>query len=117
MERFGTIWACFLEDLLQSCLIMLSHRVNVQRPDVLHPVPLSVHVGMSEGESRSAGPLTDWHKSAESAAGFEVVMTNCYQLLIISMPSGSAEVSRHCPEDKGNTETIHLQSPTCRSRN
>lgn len=61
----------------------------------MHPVPVPVHADMLEGESHSASPLTDWHKSAESAAGFEVVMTKCYQLLIISMPSGSAAVSRY----------------------
>lgn len=30
---FSTTWAGFLEDLLRSCLIALSHRVNVWRPD------------------------------------------------------------------------------------
>lgn len=54
----------------------------------------TAHVGVLEGECCSAGPVTDWHKGAESAAGFGVLMTKCYQLLIISMPYGSAAVSR-----------------------
>jgi len=107
MEGFGTIWACFLEFLLQSCLIMLSHRVNVWRPVALHPAPCSVHVGMLEGESRSAGPLTDWHKSAESTTEFEVVMTKHYQLLIISMPSGNAVVPRYILRTK-ETPKLHI---------
>lgn len=80
MERLGTIWARVLVDLLLFCLIMLSHRVNMWRANVWYPVPLSAHVGTLEGKSCSAGPLTDGHKSAESAAGFAAVMTKCYQL-------------------------------------
>ena len=108
MEGFGTIWTCFLEYLVQSCLIMLSHRVNVRRPDALHLVPLSVHAGMLEKKAVVLAH-SDSHKSAESAAGFEVVMTKRYQLLTISMPSGNAAVSRYVLRAK-ETQKLYIFS-------
>lgn len=69
----------------------------------------AAHVGVLEGECCSAGPLTDWHKGAESAAGFEVLMTKCYQLLLISMPYGNAAVSRYVLRTKETQELYNLR--------
>lgn len=91
--------------LLPSCFALTAWKLRPGDGEVQHnlgmflrgfPAVLSqvtvwrqaAHVGALEGECCSAGPLTDWHKGAESAAGFEVLMNKCYQLLIISMPYG-----------------------------
>lgn len=68
----------------------------------------AAHVDVLEGECCSAGPLTDWHKGAESAAGFEVLMIKCYQLLIISMPYGRAAVSRYVLGTKETQKLYNL---------